>query len=117
MKLTFVQLAMFVADWKHLKLTDDDLQALEQLIMQRPEAGAVMSGTGGMRKVRFAPPSWNKGKSGATRVCYIHFVDAAACYLITIFAKNEQANLSKADRTAWHDFIVELRKDLGNGDN
>jgi len=71
MWLTFIQLAPFVVAWRRLGLTDEDLSALEQLIMHRPEAGAVMQGTGGVRKLRFAPPSWHMGKSGATRVCYI----------------------------------------------
>lgn len=112
MNLTFVQLATFIADWKRMKLNDEDLQALEKLIMRAPLAGAVMQGTGGLRKIRFAPPSWHTGKSGATRVCYVHFAEAGACYLFTMFAKNEQPNLTKADKAAWRAFIAELRKDL-----
>ena len=109
MKMTFRQMPVFVSDWKRLKLSDEDLQALERQIMDRPEAGAVMNGTGGVRKVRFAPPSWHSGKSGATRVCYVAFADAV-CYLFLIFPKNEQANLSARDKAALKSIIDALRR-------
>jgi len=57
-----------------------------------------MKGTGGLRKVRFAPPSWHTGKSGAARVCYVHVVRADSVGLIAIFAKNEKENLSAEDK-------------------
>ncbi len=109
MKMTFRQMSIFVSEWKRLGLADEDLQALERQIMERPEAGAVMQGTGGVRKVRFAPPSWHSGKSGAARVCYIIFADAV-CYLFLIFAKNEQANLSAKDKASLKTIIDALRK-------
>ena len=73
MNLTFIQTPMFIEKAKRLGLSDDDLQALEQLVLEHPDRGDVMRGTGGVRKIRFAPPSWHTGKSGATRVCYILF--------------------------------------------
>ena len=98
MKLTIVQLSTFDADWRRLKLSDDDLRALEGLLLENPEAGPVMSGTGGLRKTRFAPPSRRTGKSGAMRVGYAYFPRNEAVYLVVIFAKNERQNLSPAER-------------------
>ena len=100
MDLTFVQIASFVSKWKRLGLTDDDLSALEQSIMHNPDSGDVMRGSGGARKIRFAPPSWNTGKSGATRVCYVTVADAECCYFLAIYPKNEKPSLSLADRNA-----------------
>jgi len=97
MKMTFRHMPVFVSEWRRLGLPDEDLQALERQIMERPEFGVVMNGTGGVRKVRFAPPSWRTGKSGATRVCYVVFADAV-CYLFLVFPKNERANLSAKDK-------------------
>lgn len=57
-----------------------------------------MSGTGGLRKLRFAPPSWHTGKRGATRVCYVHVIRAEAVGLVAIFATNEKENLSAEDK-------------------
>ena len=112
MKLTFGQVASFIAGWKRLRLTDEDLQALEQLIMERPEAGVVMQGTGGLRKIRFAPPSWHTGKSGATRVCYVLFAELDYCCLIALFAKNEQSSLDAAQRAQVRKLISDLKAAL-----
>src|SRR5882724_2043160 len=112
MRMTFDQVELFASEWRRLKLTDEDLQALERLIMNRPEAGPVMSGTGGVRKLRFAPPSWHTGKSGAARVCYVHFVEAAHCGLIAIFAKNELANLSDKDKARVQKIVKALRDSI-----
>ena len=73
---------------------------MEKLIIDNPEGGDVMSGSGGLRKIRFAPPSWNMGKSGATRVCYALFSHIQTVYLITLFTKNEKPNLSDADKAS-----------------
>ena len=98
MRFTFVQLPRFAARWAQLRLTDDDLRALEQMLLRNPEAGAVVAGTGGLRKLRFAPPSRHVGKSGAFRVGYAYFRTADAIYLLAIFAKNEQANLTPQEK-------------------
>ena len=71
--LSFVYLGSFLDDWVDLGLGEPDLEALEKLIMDRPEVGVVMPGTGGLRKVRFASTKGNKGKSGSERVCYALF--------------------------------------------
>lgn len=109
MTLTFAQPASFVVEWRRLRLSDEDLAALESLILERPQAGAVMQGTGGMRKVQFAPPSWHRGKSGAVRVCYVLFPDAGYCYLLMLFAKNERPNLSAAQKERAKKIIADLR--------
>jgi hypothetical protein len=98
MRLAFVQLSRFAARWTQLKLTDDDLRALEQMLLRNPDAGAVVAGTGGLRKVRFAPPSRHMGKSGAFRVGYAYFRVADTVYFLAIYPKNEQANLAAAEK-------------------
>jgi hypothetical protein len=98
MHLTFVQLSRFALRWAQLKLNDEDLQALERMLLRNPNAGAVVAGTGGLRKVRFAPPSRHTGKSGAFRVGYTYFQTADTIYLLAIYPKNEQANLTAAEK-------------------
>lgn len=61
-----------------------------------PKAGDLMEGTGGVRKLRWGRGA--QGKSGGVRVIYYVHSDAMPLYLITIFAKNEQANISKTER-------------------
>jgi hypothetical protein len=109
-RFTFGQTAEFFKRWKRLKLTDEDQQALEKLLAEHPEAGMVMQGTGGLRKVRFAPPSWHAGKSGAARVCYVIYTDLGYCYLVTLFPKNQKANLSGQDKERIRKLIPALRQ-------
>jgi hypothetical protein len=71
--LHFIELDEFSDDWNSLRLDDDDLLALQVLIMLGPERAAVIEGTGGLRKLRFSPLRWNTGKSGALRVCFAWF--------------------------------------------
>jgi hypothetical protein len=109
-RLTIIQLATFVADWERSKYTDDDLRALEGLLLEDPERGAVMSGTGGLRKLRFAPPSRHTGKRGATRVGYVYFPMAESAVLVIIFSKSEKQNLTPAERRDIKQLLERVRK-------
>jgi hypothetical protein len=109
-RFTFIQTPLFLTKIKRMGFTDEDLQALEAMIMDRPDAGDVMQGTGGLRKVRFAPPSWHVGKSGATRVCYIVFAEISACYFLMAFQKNEKPNLTAPEKASMRKWIEATRK-------
>ena len=61
-----------------------------------PTRGDVMQGTGGVRKLRIATGS--RGKSGGARVIYYFYNRSMPVFLLSVYAKNEQANLSKATR-------------------
>jgi hypothetical protein len=87
MTLTLVQTAEFVSRWRRLRLSDGDLRALEALLLADPAAGKPMAGTSGLRKLRFAPPSWHTGKSGATRIAYAFFPQLDSVYLVTLYTK------------------------------
>jgi hypothetical protein len=117
MRLSFIHLESFRTKWRSYGLTDEDLQALEAMIMEHPEKGVVMAGTGGVRKIRFAPPSWHTGKSGATRVCYVWFVESAICGLVWVFAKNEQPNLDAKTKSLVRKIVDGLRTELARKEN
>ena len=95
-----------------MKLNDDDLRALEETLLENPERGAVMSGTGGLRKVRFAPPSRHTGKSGAMRVCYAHVPGSSAVIFAILFAKNEKANLTPAEKSEIRALLERVKRSL-----
>lgn len=116
MKWTLVQLAPFVSRWGAERLADEDLQALESEIMENPAAGAVMGGTGGLRKIRFAPPSRGKGKSGSMRIGYAQFPEFATIFLITMFLKKDDANLSRGDQKVIKSWIEQIGRDLKRGE-
>ena len=96
MNRTFIELPTFRNKWEKLGLTDDDYRRLQDELLSDPKIGAVMQGTGGVRKMRF---SFNDiGKRGAARVIYVDFEVYEKIYLITAYTKNEKNNLSKEER-------------------
>jgi len=98
--LNFWELDWFFESWKQHKLTDEDLSALQILIMCDPRAGDVMRGTNGLRKLRYSPEGWNTGKSHALRVCYVYFEKYGVVLLCLVFRKSEIKNLSQAGKQA-----------------
>lgn len=88
-----------MSEWARLGLDDDALRELETLILHDPDAGAVMAGTGGLRKLRFSPSRWRRGKRGALRIGYTHDRDLEKVFVIAAYAKNEKANLTPRERS------------------
>lgn len=80
--------------------------------MERPQAGAVIPGAGGFRKVRFAPPSWGRGKRGAARVIYAYFPEFEAVVLFLIYGKNEQGNLTPRQKLAAKNWMQDFKQRL-----
>ena len=78
-----------------------------------PEAGAVIPETGGVRKVRWA--AQGKGKSGGVRVIYYFHSEAFPLFLLTVYAKNQKANLTKAERNEFKHLIPLLVKAYAKG--
>ena len=50
----FVEVPSFTKRWSDLGFDDDDLMELQKMLLKNPEAGDIMQGTGGLRKVRVA---------------------------------------------------------------
>lgn len=114
--LRFVHVDPFPRQWAKLKLTEHDLQALEQCLIAGLRTGAVVPGAGGLRKVRFVTPGVQKGKSGAYRVYYVYFQEYGLIILWAVIAKSQMADLSKADRNAIAKQIQRLKTLLDRGD-
>jgi hypothetical protein len=83
-KLLFVYLSPLVSDARRLGFVDEDLQELESMLLDRPDAGSTVAGTGGVPKIRFSPSRWRRGKSGATRVIYAYMPTAERAYVTGI---------------------------------
>ena len=103
MKRLFIQTNEFQACWKELGMTEDDLRQFQEHLLECPEAGPVIQGTGGVRKVRWARQG--KGKSGGLRIIYIDIRNRETIWLITAFGKNEQDSLSSAEKKHIKEFV------------
>ena len=106
----FVELPIFRSRWKDMGLNDDDLKRLQEELLADPKIGAVMRGTGGVRKMRFAFEK--RGKSGSVRVIYVDFEVYEKIFLITAYPKNEKDNLTDAERNEIKQMIHALEEQL-----
>jgi hypothetical protein len=73
-------------------LDNEDYRELQIALVNRPNAGVVIPGSGGLRKVRWARPG--SGKRGGVRVIYYWAVKEDQLLMLFVFAKNEQDNLT-----------------------
>jgi RelE toxin of RelEB toxin-antitoxin system len=112
MRLSFIQLTVFRINWKRLGMSDGDLRALEAAILEDPFRPPVMSGTGGLRKIRLAAEHSSGGKSGGVRVCYAYFREYGIVYLCAVFPKNEKANLSSQEKNAYRQVLADFARYL-----
>ncbi len=89
-------------------LSAEDRTALIDTLARNPLAGDVMPGLGGVRKLRFAPKG--RGKSGAFRVIYYVLAENQPILALLIYGKNEQADLSPAQRKIVAALAAELKQ-------
>lgn len=79
-------------------LGDDHYRSLQVFLAGNPGAGDVIPGTGGFRKLRWGDPRRRKGKRGGLRVIYYHFETDKQIWLMTLYGKDEVADLSPAEK-------------------
>lgn len=76
-------------------MSENEVDALVTYLSENPTAGDEIPGTGGCRKLRFA--GRGKGKSGSFRTITFYTGNRMPVFLITVFAKGEKSNLSRAE--------------------
>lgn len=91
-------------------MDEEEREALVALIARDPTGGDLMQGTGGCRKLRYKKPG--TGKSGGYRVITWFGGGDIPVFLLTVFGKNERANLSKAERNDLTRLTARLRDSL-----
>ena len=94
---TVVETPMYLRAAEDL-YSEADREEIVRTIAAYPEAGDLMRGTGGYRKLRFARSGM--GKRGGARVVYLYGGEDLPIFLITVYAKSEKGNLSKAEQNA-----------------
>lgn len=104
MKAVFVELPAF-SRYRADYLTDEGFRALQDALLANPEAGEVIEGTGGLRKVRHADARRGKGKRGGLRVIYFWWKAGAQFWLYTLYNKDSMDDLSPRERAALKDML------------
>jgi len=74
-------------------LSDEEYRLFQATLLQRPDAGKVIPGGGGLRKVRWGLEG--RGKSGGARVIYYWFTERGTILLLFMYPKNVQENLTQ----------------------
>lgn len=95
---TVIETPAYLRAAKDAGMTGEEMSEAVDAISADPEAGVIIAGTGGFRKLRLA--GRGKGKSGGYRLITYFAGENLPVLLITVFSKGEKANLSKAERNA-----------------
>jgi hypothetical protein len=105
---TVIETTTFLADAKRTGLDAHEKEAMVDFLAANPRAGDEIVGSGGARKLRFA--GRGKGKSGGYRVITFFSGPDITVFLLSIFAKGEKANLSKAEINELRGVLSEIVK-------
>ncbi|MBI4524443.1 MAG: type II toxin-antitoxin system RelE/ParE family toxin [Deltaproteobacteria bacterium] len=90
--MLFVETPIFTRELPHL-MSDDDYRALQSALLLRPGAGPIVPGGGGLRKVRWGLAG--KGKRGALRVIYYWNRAEECIYMLLVYRKSRQEDLTQ----------------------
>lgn len=88
---TFLETSWFTKRLSHL-LTDEEYSKLQWRLMEFPDAGDIIKGSGGIRKIRHSAKG--KGTRGGSRVIYYWAASRDQIFMLDIYAKNEKADLT-----------------------
>lgn len=90
-------------------LSDDEYGLFQKYLVEHPDAGDLVKGSGGCRKVRWA--AGGKGKRGGARVIYYWASSKDQIYLFVIYGKSDQENLTPDDLKR----VIVLLEEIENG--
>ena len=91
MRFTFIESPIFsslLSDY----LSDDEYADLQEYLCEQPDAGDLIRGSGGVRKVRWRRSG--SGKSGGVRICYYAQTKAGQIFLLVIYAKSARDSIA-----------------------
>nr|WP_267483564.1 type II toxin-antitoxin system RelE/ParE family toxin [Photorhabdus aegyptia] len=92
--IEFIETSMFTRQIKEIA-TDDELKELQRELIESPDKGDLIRGTGGLRKIRMAIGS--QGKNGSARVIYL-LATEDIIYLVMAYPKSKKDSLTDAEK-------------------
>lgn len=105
--VTVAETAVFMRQAAEL-WTEDELLVFVDFIARNPEAGDIIPGTGGVRKVRWRRQG--SGKRGGVRVIYFYYGSDIPLYLLMIYAKATREDLSPEAKRAVQALVLRLKE-------
>ena len=93
----FIESDVFRKEWTRLGYGEEDFEKLTNYLTDHPSSGDIISGTGGVKKLRWPAPG-NRGKSGGSRVIYYVKSRHLIIYFMMVYSKSGQQNLTEAQK-------------------
>ena len=114
MKRLFIQATAFKKRIQSFDKSGDLLLVIEGEILRNPKTGDVYPGLGGIRKLRVASITENRGKSGSYRVLYLDLPDRGHTHLLYIYTKNEREDISPEGKKVMRNLVKQI-KEINHG--
>jgi hypothetical protein len=89
--MEFIETSLFTK-LLYTYLTEDEFREFQDYLVKHPQAGKIVPGSGGVRKLRWAASG--KGKSGGVRVIYYYKQQDSEIWLLTLYSKNVRENIA-----------------------
>ena len=102
--LAFIETPVFTEQITSL-LDDDEYSEFQAMLLANPEAGRVISGAGGLRKIRWKDPGRQKGKRGGIRIIYYYRIHVGQVLLLTAYDKDHQSDLSNSQKRLFREIV------------
>lgn len=101
-----VETPAYLASAYDVGLSAQQREEIVSYLARHPDAGELIPGTGGARKLRFA--GRGKGKSGGYRVIMFFAAEDIPVFLLDVYGKGARANLSQAGRNELRKMLTSL---------
>jgi len=105
--MVFIETPLFTRLLTSL-MEDEHYRALQNTLLQNPEAGDLIPAGGGIRKVRHALSG--RGKSGGVRVIYYWHVPGEKFYMLTLYPKSAKDDLTTRETAVLRELVKELKR-------
>ncbi|MGI8654083.1 MAG: type II toxin-antitoxin system RelE/ParE family toxin [Pyrinomonadaceae bacterium] len=102
--MEFIETIIFTRRIREL-LTDDEYSRLQATLIETPDLGDIIKGSGGLRKIRWA--ARGRGKSGGLRVIYYWVTEESLIYMLSVYAKSVKGDLTRQEIKALRRFLDE----------
>ena len=111
MKRVFVDTPLIQARLAEFADPEGKSREIENAILNNPEIGAVVPGTGGVRKFRMADESRGKGKRGGIRVLFLDLPHVGKTHLLFLLKKGESEDIATDEKKRIRDLVATLKKE------
>ena len=106
MAILFIETSIFTKEIQNL-ISDDSYRQLQAALVLRPDAGDLIKGSGGLRKIRWSLRG--KGKRGALRIIY-YWDTPDTIYMLFPYKKSEQEDLTQSQLKLLRELVKEFLK-------